>query len=238
MQKPGRWAYEVKFAISGEIAERVLAWAKSRMETDIHGEASYGGAYRIHTLYLDTPEHDVYLKSPGYRVSKFRVRQYGRAQTAFVEQKRKRGPKVMKRRTLVGIDEIAGLSCPVTTAVLPQDWFKIAIAERQLQPVSRVSYTRNAFNTMTPSGAVRLTVDHDVYACHEAEWKTGEVLKGLHLSPDVCIAEVKFPDALPQLFKELIRDFGLVQTGMSKFRMAHEGIADFPQVEDSRWKNS
>lgn len=205
------------------------------MQPDTHGDAILG-AYRIHTLYLDTPERDVYLRSPGYRVSKFRVRQYGKSLTIFVEQKRKRGTRVLKQRTLIDRECLPELARDAALAEAPQDWFKIKVSEHNLAPVSRVSYTRNAFNAPSEEGTVRLTLDHDLHVVAEQCWKTGEALNGIRLIPDQCIVEIKFPEMIPALFKDLVVEFGLLRTGMSKYRLAHEALLEDFLVEE-RCKN-
>lgn len=237
LQLGGSWAYEVKFAVDFDNAERILDWAQRVMQIDVNGEAAYGGAYRIHTLYLDTAGHDVYHRNPGYRVSKFRLRQYGKSPEIFVEQKRKRDRRVMKKRTPITANDIGLIGTPVSLVKHPHDWFRLAIARRNLVPTTIVSYTRNAFNAMTEFGPARLTVDHDIYALAASGWAIGEVFKGVHLNPDKCILEMKFSDQLPEIFDKLVREFGLLQAGMSKYRLSHCALEKLPIEEEKQCKS-
>ena len=57
-------AYELKFTLDAEKAGLVEHWARRHMAPDPHGDPALGGAYRIHSLYLDTPALDVYRARP------------------------------------------------------------------------------------------------------------------------------------------------------------------------------
>ena len=52
-------------------------WARQHLAFDPHADASLGNAYRIHTLYLDTAELDVFHRTASYGRRKFRLRRYG-----------------------------------------------------------------------------------------------------------------------------------------------------------------
>src|SRR5262245_2718893 len=69
-------AYELKFLISQALAERIEDWARRHLSHDPHANPDLEYAYRIHTLYLDTPRFDVYHRSPSFKRRKFRVRRY------------------------------------------------------------------------------------------------------------------------------------------------------------------
>src|SRR5207302_7532649 len=101
----GGAAYELKFLLDETRAQEVEAWARLRLALDPHGDPALGGAYRTTSLYFDTPELDVYHRSPSYRRRKFRVRRYGSAPLAFLERKAKWGDRVAKRRTSVPEEE-------------------------------------------------------------------------------------------------------------------------------------
>lgn len=221
LQAAGRWANEVKFLVSPDLAEQVLEWARASMVPDCHGDPDLDGAYLIHTLYLDTAERSVYLRDAGYRVSKFRVRHYGDGKLAYVEQKRKRGCRVLKRREPIALNGIP-----------PEEgWFAAAIERRRLGPSVLVSYTRHAFNAMTPLGPIRMTLDRDLNACAPKGWVVAEVSKGIAALADARILEIKFPVDLPQEFRELIQRFGLVQGAMSKYRLAFEALSLASDIE-------
>ena len=67
-------AFELKFLLPADRAGFVESWARRWLRPDPHG---LGGAYRILSLYCDTPGLDVYHRAPGYRRRKYRLRRYG-----------------------------------------------------------------------------------------------------------------------------------------------------------------
>jgi hypothetical protein len=77
-------AVELKYQVSPEVAERLIAWAKARLAPDPHGDPVTGG-YRVTTVYLDTPGLDIFRRSPGFGTSKYRLRRYGDSPLAHAE---------------------------------------------------------------------------------------------------------------------------------------------------------
>lgn len=232
LQTLGRWANEVKFAVSPEQAVEVLDWASYHMVEDIHCQAAEGG-YLTTTLYLDTPEFGVYHKIKGCRVSKHRIRRYGDSDRIYLEQKRKRGSRVTKRRVEADAELLKNL-CPCCLPDnAPQAWFCHAIERKDLHPVALVSYQRTAFNALVGPDAVRLTLDREILARPCRDWKVERVYEGLAVNPNTWVLEIKFPDALPVLFKRLLEEHKLVQSGFSKYRSACEAMWDLNRLEES-----
>ena len=81
-------AYELKFLIDENRAGEVLSWARQYMTPDPHVEPSLGDAYRIFSLYLDTPALDVFCRRGSVARSKFRLRRYGDESAIYLERKR------------------------------------------------------------------------------------------------------------------------------------------------------
>ena len=80
---------------------KFLAWARQHMAPDPHVEPSLGDAYRISSLYLDTPALDVFCHRGSAARSKFRLRRYGDESAVYLERKRKKRDCVEKRRVPV-----------------------------------------------------------------------------------------------------------------------------------------
>jgi len=230
LQEAGRWANEVKFEVSREKAAGILAWAGVHLVEDVNSRSHQAG-YLINSLYLDTPDFGVYHKAKGCRVSKFRVRRYGDSEKIFLEQKRKKGCRVTKRRVAADEELLQNL-CPCDLAPeAPQRWFCEAVDKLQLRPVSLVSYHRLAFNGVVNDETLRLTLDQDIVASPCSEWKVQQVIKGYDVHPDGLILELKFPDALPIAFRELLEEFRLVEAGFSKYRSACESLWQLKERE-------
>src|SRR5262249_10351485 len=145
-------AYELKFRLPAEQADAAEAWARERLIPDPHGE---GGAYRVTTVYCDTPRCDVYHRARGYRRSKYRLRLYGDGEVVWLERKRKRRGLVRKKRSSVPQEELAWLAGEGDLADWGGGWFLHRVRFRELRPVCRVGYDRVAFGGQSPDGPVR-----------------------------------------------------------------------------------
>lgn len=214
LQTEGAWAYEIKFLADAATAARAVAWARRRMIPDCHGEADLDGGYQTRTLYLDTPDFDVYRRTKGFRSAKLRIRRYGQANAVYVEQKRKRGDRVRKHRERLDACDLPALLDEAT----PSPWFRAEAAPRGFRPTCLVEYLRFAFNGLTPEGRVRLTVDGPIGAQRHEDWSLPSLHEPTPILTGQGIVEIKFADAMPNLFKELLESEPLTVTRVSKYR--------------------
>lgn len=229
----GSHAYELKFLLDAAMAEKVEHWARRRMTADPHGDALLGGAYRTTTIYADTPELDVYHRSPSYARRKFRVRRYGTMPWVFLERKLRSESRVVKRRVVVRLDEIGGLANPDSNSEVAWtgEWFRQQLFVRRLQPAAQIQYLRHAFVGVCPEGPLRLTLDHDIRGVEAGGWKIGDCRGGLAVLPGRVVLELKFLGGLPRPFKELVEECGLQPQGVSKYRLWREA-AGVPLLDD------
>lgn len=217
----GGQAYELKFLLDRASAAPIEGWARTRLSLDSHGDAALNGAYRITTLYLDTPALDVYHRTRSYGRRKFRIRRYGLMSTLFLERKTKSRDRVAKRRTETPAADLARLAAPLNGA-WPGDWFHQRIATRGLAPAGQISYCRTALVGECHEGPLRLTLDRDIQGVVTSAWSLGGGDDGRPLLADHVILELKFLRALPLPFKELVRDFRLNPVAISKYRLCRE----------------
>jgi hypothetical protein len=224
-------AFELKFLLDPARAQEVEARVRGRLALDPHGDPALGGAYRTTSLYFDTPELDVYLRSRSYKRRKFRLRRYGSASWAFLERKSKWGDRVEKRRTAVPEGELPLLALPEPGTTWPGHWFHRRLRMRRLFPACRIVYQRTAYMGSCPEGPLRLTLDRRLYGVLTADWDLAPVEEGLPLLAGQVILELKFRGALPAPFKEIVRDLRLNPTTVSKYglcRRAWEAFAAVP----------
>jgi hypothetical protein len=215
-------AYELKFLLDDERGRAVEAWARRRLALDPHGDPALGGAYRTTSLYFDTPELDVYHRTPSYRRSKFRVRRYGSTSWTFLERKSKWGDRVAKRRVAVPEHELPTLARPVAPLDWPGDWFHCNLVRRQLLPACRIVYERTAFVGMCAGGPMRLTLDRRARGVLSEGWGVTAFEDGVPLLTGQAILEFKFWSALPAPFKELVHEMRLRPSTVSKYRRCRE----------------
>jgi hypothetical protein len=215
-------AYELKFLIDENRAAEVLAWARRHMACDPHVEPSLGDAYRISSLYLDTPALDVFCHRGSAARSKLRLRRYGDESAVYLERKRKRRDCVEKRRVPVLEAEMRLLQGPDIPSDWTGRWFHKRLRAHRLQPICQVSYERAAYVAGDPKDPLRLTLDRRLGCVPATEWAVPSFHRGLDLLPGRRILELKYRGLLPALFKRAIRDLCLRSTALSKYRLSVE----------------
>jgi hypothetical protein len=218
-------AYELKFLLPAPLAAQVEAWAAEHLAYDPHADSARDNAYRIHTLYLDTPEWDVFRRSPRYGRRKFRLRRYGTERGLFLERKTKAGERVSKRRTCVPDTELSRLTGGADDPTWPGEWFRHRLLARWLRPACLVTYDRVAFVGSGAEGQLRLTLDRHIDCTPADDWVIAEAVGGRRLFADEVVLELKYQTALPTLFKRLLGEFRLSPRPASKYRLAVEAWA-------------
>jgi len=221
-----RWqASELKFLVTPECGARLKAWARSYLLADPFAAAELGDGYLTSSLYFETPKFDVYYEKGSYGRAKYRVRRYGRADEVFLERKLKNHRMVAKRRTRVGVDELRELAGEARDdSQWDGFWFQRRVTARGVRPVCQVSYQRMARVMETEAGPARLTIDEDLRAipASAAAFDLGKA--GTALLEDKLIVEMKFRDAMPELFARAIEEFGLAAETVSKYKLAARGL--------------
>jgi hypothetical protein len=204
----------VKFALGEADAAEVERWAFEEMRPDPHADAS--GAYEVTTLYLDTPDFDVYHRARELGGAKYRVRRYGGAGPLFLEKKVRKGNRVRKQRVEVG--NAANLPCVMPPSAA---WFSDEVAALAMRPVCVLSYRRTAFISRDERRNFRLTLDRSIRGVASGDWRVTPVNgEGHPICAGRVVCEIKFEDALPDGFKRLVARLRLSPSRMSKYRRA------------------
>ena len=230
----GAPAFELKFLLTESQAHEVETWAGRRLALDPHADAARGNAYRIGSLYLDTPAWDVFHRRGPHKRRKWRLRRYAAAPGLFLERKSKSGDRVSKRRTPIPDADLDRLRQPAPEPSWAGHWFHHRILLRQLRPACRICYDRTAFVGTSLEGPLRLTLDRDIRCAPADGWVMGDFEEGLSLLREQAILELKFRIALPALFKRLMHEMGLNPSPVSKYRLGIQlwGLADAGVVAD------
>lgn len=219
-----RPAFEMKFAVAPAVADELQAWAAERLKHDPHSDPTHG--YLITSTYFDTPAFDVFRRTPGYEVHKYRVRRYGTEPTVHLEKKSKADGRVWKCR---GTMPLADLARPMPRWGV--EWFAADVAGLGLRPVCVVSYRRSAFIGESGGGSVRLTLDRAAFGVPTTAVSVDPITSGRQLLTDLVVVELKFLANMPALFKEAVEKFRLQPTGVSKYRrcVRAAGLAAEPE---------
>ena len=214
---------ETKFVVDPVTATAICEWARAHLNRDPHGEGQFGDEYRTTSLYFDTHDFDVFNRRGSYSRSKYRIRRYDGAASAFLERKLRTDSLLAKRRTSVALTELAPLGRSIATSrVLSRwagSWFEHRLLIRHLRPSCQISYSRLARIAEVEYGPVRMTLDTHVRALpiHSLEFSKRE---GELVLPDQAVLELKYRDVLPSVFKRLIEEFRLTPRRASKYRAA------------------
>jgi hypothetical protein len=215
-------AYEMKFLLPFAQAEEVEKWARHHLSPDPHAENAQDGTYRVHSLYFDTDAFDVYHQADSYRKRKFRLRRYGDEPTTYLERKSKARGQVSKRRTAIHPEELDRLQKPTVDEAWDGSWFHERIVEQQLKPRCLHRYDRTAYMGTCDDGPIRLTLDRNIRCAPVEGYHFTADIPSIPLLPEEVILELKFPVAMPVLFKRLVQEQRLNPTGVSKYRRSVE----------------
>jgi hypothetical protein len=230
-----RGTYELKFLIDAGRAAVITAWAREHLDPDPHADSRLGDGYRVNSLYLDTPQFDVFHRMDGFRQQKFRLRRYGRESLVWFEQKRKRKGLVRKRRVSVPESDIASRLVLPVEAEWDGTWFREKFDQQGLRPVCQVTYERFARIKATNEGLMRLTIDDELTARLADGWTVpAGPIEGVSLLDEQRILELKFRGAMPIIFRRLIEDQQLQLTPFSKYRTSVEECAPFDTLTGSQ----
>jgi hypothetical protein len=214
------FASELKFVVSGALAEQVRDWARARLSPDPNVSHGSLDAYQITSLYFDTNHFDAFHRRGSFGRSKYRIRRYGASDVAFLERKLKTGGLLCKRRSVVKVEELTRLGASKPDRGWTGFWYHQRLLARRLNPVCQISYRRTARVAMTGYGPIRLTLDDDIRALGINGLVFDGERGGMRLSEGQIIIELKYRCEMPVMFKLLVEEFALNPQPISKYRLA------------------
>lgn len=199
-----RGVVEYKLFIPNSKLNDVTDWARGRMSPDVHGGGPFGDLYDVHSVYYDTADFDIFRQTEKSPDTKYRIRRYGVEKFLFLEEKRKTGGVVYKKRT----------RCDVESPERAPEarWFYDKLRELDLRPFCQIQYSRIARFGESDGAPIRLTIDREIrYAISGSD---------SYHTIDQYILELKYQKILPAIFKEVIAKFALDPSPFSKYRTA------------------
>ena len=214
----GAAAFEMKFLLDEVQARDVERLIAGRLAPDPHGEPALENAYRISTIYCDTPAFDVFRRLGPHRRRKYRLRRYGDESLIYLERKTKRGERVRKRRSTIDRRELDVLCGFSTDTEWPGSWFHRQLVRRRLEPVCCVRYLRTAYVGLGDEGPLRLTFDRHIRGTLVRDWDLNPASDGTPVWEGLVVCEFKFRGSLPGVFKSAIESLALAPSGASKYR--------------------
>ncbi len=231
--------YEIKYLITTEQKQKVLAAMMPHMKLDKYGRTT------IRNLYFDT---DTYLlirrsiEKPTYK-EKLRIRSYSQVDsngTVFVELKKKYKHVVYKRR--VSLPEREAMEwigkerhCQKCTQISEEIDYFLDYYET-LHPTVFLSYEREAFYANDGSD-FRVTFD-DTVLCRQEDLSLRSEVYGTPILPEgMVLMEVKCSGAIPLWMTDIFSKEHIYKTAFSKYGTAYRTMI-FPQLHSAGAYNS
>jgi len=225
--------FECKYIISPFVVEDVRSFIRPFMQPDSYAIHYPDCTYPICTLYLDSPDLQLYSQVLAGEKNRFklRVRSYSDdpKTPVFFEVKRRMNQIVLKRRAKVDREasrelltqESPRIPVGLMDKLMPEldefTSYKLLISAK---PVVRVGYMREAYESRT-GDPVRVTFDtqlrhavtfDDNLSHTEGDW--------LETPTEGVILEVKFTDRFPSWARDLAELFQLRQRAVPKYVMS------------------
>ncbi|MBI3864812.1 MAG: polyphosphate polymerase domain-containing protein [Planctomycetia bacterium] len=208
----------MKFLLADDLACQVESALAPHLVHDPFSVPELGNAYRVTTVYCDTPELDVYHGLGSHKRRKYRLRCYGDESRVYLERKTKRAQQVRKKRTWVAAEDLAGLSQFQPRPDWQGDWFHQQLLKRRSNPVCCLSYLRTAYVGTSEHGPIRLTFDRQLAGAATTAWLPHQADAPIPFLGEQVVCEFKFRGALPVPFKSVIQSLQLTPCGVSKYR--------------------
>lgn len=223
--------YEMKYMLTNEQKEIVLAAMEPYMKLDQYGRTT------IRNLYYDT---DTYLlirrsiEKPAYK-EKLRVRSYAKTEPGspvFVELKKKYDQVVYKRR--VSVSEAEAMTwlgeahcCEKHTQISDEvDYFLRFY--KTLHPTVFLSYEREAFYAKDQSD-FRVTFDDNIL-CRQEDLALKSEVYGTPILPEgMVLMEIKASGGIPMWMTQILSENRIYKTSFSKYGTAYRDMI-FPKL--------
>jgi SPX domain protein involved in polyphosphate accumulation len=224
--------FEYKYIIPEEEALEVRDFVGRYMVLDAFGAKSPDLSYSVHSLYLDSNELDIYLRTVNGDKNRYklRIRYYDEngSPALYFEVKQRTDNIISKTRSKVRRDSLTRLLGgdapqmedlfePTKDNLRKLDFFCRLRNSIDAQPMSQVSYRREAW-LPSDGNSARVTFDRDVRSGADREAKMSTETSHLPciFGPQV-ILELKFTDRFPDWMRDLVREFHLVQVSAAKY---------------------
>ncbi len=224
--------FEYKYIIPEEVALEVRDYVSDYMELDEFGAKSPDLSYSVHSLYLDSNELDIYLRTVNGDKNRYklRIRYYDEKgpPALYFEVKQRTDNVISKTRSKVRRESLTRLLAgdapqmedlfePTMDNLRKLDFFCRLSHSIDAQPVSQVSYRREAW-LPSDGNAARVTFDRDVRSGpdRQAKMSTETIHLPIIFGSQV-ILELKFTDRFPAWMGDLVREFHLVQVSAAKY---------------------
>jgi SPX domain protein involved in polyphosphate accumulation len=239
--------FELKYRIRAEeTALAVRDFLTSYLEVDEFGATLPRFSYPVHSLYLDSPTMQLYWDTINGSKNRYklRLRFYENRPDApvYFEIKRRMNNIIAKQRGGVrreAVDPLLAGQLPEPAHLVSRDPKHLVSLQNfnhlmnclEARPRTHVAYWREAW--LSPiDNSVRVTLDREVRTEVEPTgWLSTQMRNPIYVFGSDIILELKFTSRFPNWFGDLVRHFGLRQSGAAKYV---EGVAQLGVERVSR----
>lgn len=224
--------YELKYMLTQQQKERVLAAMEPYMALDRYGRTT------VRNIYFDTDSYRLIrhsIEKPAYK-EKLRIRSYAKARAdsdVFVELKKKYGGVVYKRRLAMGEEKamewIAGGSGPEEGGQIAREIEYFCSYYENLHPVAFLSYEREAYYCRD-GGEFRVTFDDNILSRGEELTLEADPWGEAILPEGKVLMETKCAGGIPLWLVRVLSREGIYKTSFSKYGTAYEKLI-FPTIK-------
>ena len=228
--------FEFKYVIDEGLALRIRHFLSSNLEPDEHAQFQADNAYRVHSLYLDSPDL-VLFKQTAHGIKnrfKLRIRFYDGdpEKPAFLEIKRRVTDVIRKERVAVrreAVDYLFNGGRPDVSYLF--DARDVDEGGKALhnfchlhesigaEPRIYVCYVREAY-TSPDSDRVRVTFDRQLIGgLFDRSTTLVPPVQGKVPNVGGVILELKFTDRFPPWLQEVVETFSLERRSVPKYNM-------------------
>lgn len=237
--------YEYKYTIPPRLMAPIQSFLRPYCELDPYAAQEPEGFYTVTTLYLDSDDFKTYRDKQGEAAVRYklRVRTYGERGDGPVkfEIKRRFMDVFRKTRVTAPRENWPSFLCRATASgplpVSPEERpaledFLHSVSTLRARPKVLVRYERCAFVSRVDR-YVRISFDRRLrfQPCRGYElsgkagaWRAGEDSAALEEFGGQMILELKFQSGAPVWLLDLVRHFGLMRRGFSKYCFAVRAI--------------
>jgi SPX domain protein involved in polyphosphate accumulation len=230
---------EHKYLIPEVTAGALRSFVAAYLAPDQYMPAGEREGYHVHSLYLDSPAHDLYRETTEGVKNRFKLRMRfydaNPGAPVFLEIKSRTTESIRKLRATVTKsaaeamlkgNRLSSLDLLDSNekATLALEEFNRRVARLSAHGSAFVSYRREAYVALDSEG-LRITFDRHIVGVPYDE------LNGLQMPasaapvfPDQVVLEIKYSGQIPTWTRDLIRDFGLQRTSFPKYVHAVDAL--------------
>lgn len=224
--------FEFKYQIEEVQALQIRDFLSAYLDLDEFGASMPDLSYPVHSLYFDSPDLALYHSTINGDKNRYklRIRFYENRPAApvFFEIKRRTNNTISKSRGGVkreAVGQVVSGCIPHIDDFVSRDPSHYFAIEQYIQysqalratPQTHVYYKREAWLSRHDN-SVRVTLDRNVQSAVEKTTSLNTTLiNPVHAFGDKVILELKFTEKFPNWFLEMVRVFGLQQTGAAKY---------------------